>query len=131
MIQSKIDHVGIVVPHLERAIENLAAQLGYDFEIVFEAELPVQVPGSGDRSIPLRIAFSTQRPGLEIIEAVAGTPWAPENAGLHHLAFFAEDLDADSTKLAGLCPIEVSGAGLFTYHTGGIFRVELLAQGTG
>jgi hypothetical protein len=134
MIDPTLDHVGIVVPHLEAAMDNLAAQLRFDFVIVFDDDLDVREPGDPDRAIHLRIAYSPQRPALELIEAVPGTPWAPERVGLHHLAYFVDDLPTESERLADACPIEICGRDAsgnvpttFTYHTGGLFRVELLA----
>jgi hypothetical protein len=136
-LDTTLDHVGIVVPALEPALEQLSSQLGLQFELVFDDELVIHQPGTGNRGVHLRIAYSVQRPHLEVIEAVPGTPWAPERAGLHHLAYFADDLRAESRRLAGPCPIEICGVGAdgatpttFTYHTGGIFRVELLARRT-
>jgi hypothetical protein len=45
-----------------------------------------------------------------------------------------DDLRAENGRLAGACPIEICGRDAdgkvpttFTYHTGGLFRVELLA----
>ena len=134
MIDPTLDHVGIVVPDLEAAIEDLSAQLGFQFAIVFDDDLEVREPGGTDRAIHLRIAYSSQPPALELIEAAPGTPWAPERVGLHHVAYFVDDLPKESERLAGPCPIEICGrdaAGnvptTFTYHTGGLFRVELLA----
>jgi catechol 2,3-dioxygenase-like lactoylglutathione lyase family enzyme len=134
MIDPMLDHVGIVVPDLEAAMTDLSAQLRFDFAIVFDDDLDVREPGDADRVIHLRIAYSPQRPALELIEAVPGTPWAPDRVGLHHLAYFVDDLPTESERLAGPCPIEICGRDAdgnvpttFTYHTGGLFRVELLA----
>ena len=134
MIDAALDHVGIVVPDLEAAMADLAAQLRFDFAIVFDDDLEVREPPDADRAIHLRIAYSPQRPALELIQAVPGTPWAPARVGLHHLAYFVDDLPAESGRLAGACPIEICGRDAdgnvpttFTYHTGGLFRVELLA----
>jgi hypothetical protein len=134
MIRPELDHVGIVVPALEPALEDLTAQLGFEFTIVFDDDLAVHEPASGNGVVHLRIAYSAQRPALEIIEAVPGTPWSPDQHGLHHLAFHVDDLDLDSRQLAAPCPIEICGRDddgavptTFTYHTGGLFRVELLS----
>ena len=134
MIDPILDHVGIVVADLEAAMADLSTQLGFDFAIVFDDELEVREPRNTDRVIHLRIAYSPQRPALELIEAVSGTPWGPGRAGLHHLAYFVDDLPTESERLAGACPIEICGRDAdgtvpttFTYHTGGRFRVELLA----
>src|ERR1700745_3359288 len=101
-----------------------AARRGCKSTTWSDADLEVREPGDGDRSIHLRIAYSPERPALELIEAVVGTPWAPDRVGLHHLAFFADELVAESERLAGTCPIEICGrdAGgnvptTFTYHT--------------
>ena len=45
-------------------------------------------------AIHLRIAYTSQRPALELIEAVPGTPWSPDRAGLHHLGYHVDDLGA-------------------------------------
>jgi hypothetical protein len=134
VIDPTLDHVGIVVPDLETAMGDVAAQLGIEFVIVFDDDLPVREPGRADRSIHLRIAYSPQRPALELIEAAPGTPWSPDRVGLHHLAFFVDDLPAEGERLGDSCPIEICGRDAdgnvpttFTYHTGGLFRVELLA----
>jgi len=138
MIDPTLDHVGIVVLDLDAAIEAMRAQLGFAFTIVFDDVLPVHEQSVGDRGIHLRIAYTSQRPALELIEAVPGTPWSPDLAGLHHLGFHVDDLGAESQRLAGPCPIEICGRDaeghaptVFTYHTGGLFRVELLAPRVG
>jgi Glyoxalase/Bleomycin resistance protein/Dioxygenase superfamily len=134
MIRPELNHVGIVVPALEPALAELSTQLGFEFTVVFDDDLAVHEPSMGNGLVHLRIAYSAQRPALEIIEAVPDTPWSPDQHGLHHLAYVVDDLDRDSQRLAGLCPIEVCGRGedgalptTFTYHTGGAFRVELLS----
>jgi hypothetical protein len=134
MIDPVLDHVGVVVPDLAVAMEMAQAQLGIATTIVFDDALPANKPGAGDRVVRLRIAYSEQRPAaLELIEAAPGSPWSPDHAGLHHLAYRVDDLGTESARLAGLCPIEICGRDdgrsprMFTYRTGGLFRIELLA----
>src|SRR5262245_28293135 len=134
MIKPLLDHVGIVVPVLEPALEDLTNQLGFEFTIVFDDDLAIHVPEIGNGLVHLRIAYSAERPALEIIEAVPETPWSPDQHGLHHVAYFVDDLDRESARLGSLCPVEICGLGedgavptTFTYHTGGAFRVELLS----
>jgi len=139
MIDSTLDHVGIVVPQLEAAMEMVEAQLGFACNIVFDDVLPVHEPATGNGTFSLRIAYSSQRPGaLELIEAAPGSPWSPDQIGLHHLAYTVDDLGVESARLAGMCPIEICGRDadgtsptVFTYHTGGLFRIELLAPRSG
>ena len=138
MIDPTLDHVGIVVLDLDAAIDAMRVQLGFEFTVVFDDVLPVHEESAGDRGIHLRIAYTAQRPALELIEAVPGTPWSPDRAGLHHLGYHVDDLGAESERLAGPCPIEICGRDaegnaptVFTHHTGGLFRVELLAPRAG
>jgi hypothetical protein len=44
VIDATLDHVGIVVPDLEVAMTDLAAQLGIEFVIVFDDDLEVREP---------------------------------------------------------------------------------------
>jgi hypothetical protein len=136
MIDPNLDHVGIVVPQLEAAVEALSTYLGVEWMETVEPEFPMHDEAHGTRDIKLRIANSTLYPRLELIEALPDSPWAlDEGAGmlLHHLAFFAGDLAVDSHSVAGPCPIEIAGVAsegqiptIFTYHVHNGLRFELL-----
>jgi hypothetical protein len=136
MIDPNLDHVGIVVPKLEPAVEALSTHLGIEWMGTVEPEFPMHDEVHGTRSVKLRIANSTLSPRLELIEALADSPWTlgdGEGMVLHHIAFFVEDLSEDSRSVAGPCPIEICGAGqdgeiptVFTYHVHNGLRFELL-----
>jgi hypothetical protein len=136
MIDPNVDHVGIVVPQLEAAVEALSEYIGVQWTETVEPMFPMHDDVHGTREVKLRIANSTLYPRLELIEALPDSPWAlSEGAGmvLHHLAFFAADLAEDSSNVAGPCPIEIAGAGpdgdiptIFTYHVHNGLRFELL-----
>jgi hypothetical protein len=137
LIDPNFDHIGIVVPELEPAVDQMTKLFKFEWhEPHFDGALPMNQPGKGTRDVHLRIANSTQNPRFELIEALPDSPWALEGneAMLHHVAFFADDLDAMSGHLIGnSCPIEICGVdddgalpSLFTYHTGGGLRFELL-----
>jgi hypothetical protein len=136
MIDPNLDHVGIVVPKLEPAVEALSKYIGIEWAGTVEPEFPMHDEAHGTRSVKLRINNSTLNPRLEVIEALPDSPWAlDDGAGmvLHHIAFFVDDLAEDSRSVAGPCPIEICGAGagreiptVFTYHVHNGLRFELL-----
>ncbi len=72
--------------------------------------LGVEMIGPQERDLGsdgvLRIAFArTPRPYLELIEGPPGSIWdSTDGPRMHHLAYWSEDMDADSTRLeaAGL-----------------------------
>jgi catechol 2,3-dioxygenase-like lactoylglutathione lyase family enzyme len=137
MIDTKLDHVGIVVPDLERAMEALTAQLGVEWMGVFEPTMPMHDAEHGTRAVTLRIGLTPEPPRLELIEAIPGSPWQLDDDRmlLHHLAYFVDDLGNESARVAGPCPIEIAGVGVegdiprtFTYHIHHGLRFELLER---
>lgn len=98
----RIDHINIVVPDIERAIQFYCAifELQRGFETTLEGEWIDRVTGiSGAlaRCVFLECGGETRvellqylRPSGEIIEANA----QPNTCGLRHLAFTVDDLDA-------------------------------------
>ncbi|MFI5047263.1 MAG: VOC family protein [Acidimicrobiia bacterium] len=139
MIDKHFFHVGMIVPHVETAMDELGALLGLTWAGIHEQLMPTYQPGVGHRDIPLRVGYSQDRPFLELIQAVPDTPWAlAEDGGsnLHHLGFFTDDLGSDHARVGnGFCPIEICATGaeqawpsVFTYHndaTRGL-RIELV-----
>jgi hypothetical protein len=135
MIDPNLDHIGIVVPQLEPALEALSRNLGVEWIGLFEPVLKMHDTERGTRDVALRIAVTTQYPRLEVIETIPDSPWAIDCSGmvLHHLAYFAADLADDSRRVAEPCPIEIAGVGAegaipetFTYHVLNGLRFELL-----
>ncbi|SRR5579875_241283 len=117
---------GIIVPDLERALEELNRAFGYTFSPIFEGHLPLR-GSEGDALIPLRVAYSKQFPHLEVIEERPGTYLvAPPGTSLHHIGAWVDDLDAESTRLEGLgMPMTLCGfvgeksPALYTFHSTG------------
>ncbi|MGF7239271.1 MAG: VOC family protein [Frankia sp.] len=150
MIDPNLDHVGIVVRELEPAMAALSAQLGLEWMGVVEPTLAMHDAQRGTREVRLTIAVTKQYPRLELIQTIPDSPWAlaPPEAHdlgsaetdrmvLHHLAYYAGNLAGDSSRLAGPCPIEISGVGAdgetpktFTYHLRDGLRFELLERRT-
>ena len=137
MIDNRLDHVGIVVPDVDAAMEALSAHLGVTWAGVYTPLLRVRSQERGVHEISHRIAVSAQRPFLEVIQAVPDSPWAlpGDRMVLHHVAYFVDDLGVDSSALAGPCPIEIEGVGAdgdvprtFTYQDLDGLRFELLER---
>jgi hypothetical protein len=110
MDMKELHHVGMVVDDIGLAMDDLGATLHTGWAPLQEVEATLWTP-QGIISPTLRFTISASGPPhIELIESVAGTPWAGA-AHLHHLAFWADDLAGTSRNLTvGGMPIEV------TYH---------------
>lgn len=132
-------HVALVVPELEPAMTQLTELLGLEWDPIVDVVMPMHLRGVGVRDVRLHLAMSTPRPSLEVIEAVPGTPWELSEGGsnLHHIGFWVDDLEAENNRVAEVfCPMEVCSVddhgrapSVFTYHSKGGFRVELVRRG--
>ena len=117
MIDSKIDHVGVVVPRLEPALEQLSATFGLEWLPGGQggAILLMHRPNrDSDEQIRIRAAQTVQYPRIEVVEAVPGTPWVLEGTGgflLHHVAYWTSDLVNDSKQLSVTAPLQIYGVG--------------------
>ena len=116
--------VGFVVPDLEAAMEEFAAMLGAEMIGPQERDL-------GSTGV-LRIAFArTPRPYLELIEGPPGSIWdSTDGPRMHHLAYWSDDMDADSTRLEAAGLKREIDLGFARYHgpaaaTGS--RIELIS----
>jgi catechol 2,3-dioxygenase-like lactoylglutathione lyase family enzyme len=94
-------HVGVVVDDLESAMEQLARSFGHEWSDVLDREVPIHLVGGEESS---RVRWTASRggpPQWEVIEAESGLWAAASNpgSGLHHLAYWSDDLDGDSAEL--------------------------------
>ena len=62
MIDPNLDHVGIVVPELEPAMDALSTHLGIEWMGVFEPTLPMRDADRGTRDVSLRIGLGPAQP---------------------------------------------------------------------
>jgi len=129
-------HVGMIVPRLEPALEELTTLLGLTWRPTIEAPVPTHDEATGTTTVvDLRFAYSVQRPALEVIEAAPGSVWSlSEGSNLHHIGYFTGDVPGDAQRLsAARCPLEVCmdlGDGQrpvgFSYHRVLGIRIELV-----
>lgn len=100
---SRLFHIGIVVEDLDQAMDELGSAFGYTWSSIREASFDLTT-ASGPAAGSARIVFA--RPGppwLEVIQAPAESIWgAADGAHLHHLAYWVQDLQAESDRLASM-----------------------------
>lgn len=94
-------HVGLVVGGLEAAQEQLGAAFGHEWSTILEREVPVHLVDRGQSSRVRWSASRGGRPQWEVIEAESGLWSVGENPGrgLHHLAYWSDDLTGDGAAL--------------------------------
>jgi catechol 2,3-dioxygenase-like lactoylglutathione lyase family enzyme len=132
----EFSHVGIVVPNLEEAREELTRLLGLEWHAIRENDVPIRRDDGREQIVHFRVSFSTQAPHFELIEEVPGTVWVRnEHSNIHHVAFAASSLEEESHRLAtAQCPLEVTRVGdqvpdTFAYHRGALgVRVEVMPR---
>ena len=98
-----LDHIGIAVTDLEAAVELYAGQLGLELERVEE------VPREKVRVAFLKFARGGATGHVELLEPMdedcnIARFIARKGPGLHHLAFYADDIEAalEACRRAGL-----------------------------
>ncbi len=131
---SNVYHVGIVVPDLHQAMNDLAVELGVSWPEP-QSRLGKRFrTQNGTLETEMHFVYSIEGPPhLELIEAQPGTPWEVEGPGIiHHVGVWVDDLASASAELV------TAGAGIeitydtpelqsFTYHvTSAGLRVELV-----
>ncbi len=94
-------HIGIIVPDIERDMDEIARRFGVTFpDPPGHTEVRVRT-GAGEAMATIRGAYSAEGPPwLEVIQAVPGTPWeAGDGSRIHHLGAFVDDLDDEVARL--------------------------------
>lgn len=133
-------HVGVRVPNLDAAMDELGASMGVTW--AERRENPAQTlwtPSGGLQEIHLKYTYSAEGPQhIELLEGPAGTFWDGREApGAHHVGVWTDDVQAETDRLVSLDwtllgaqhdPAAGAGAGMFTYlqPPGGGLIVELV-----
>jgi hypothetical protein len=133
-----IYHFGIVVEDIEAAMRDLGERLELTWAPLQRRRQTVCTGDAQKASEQIAFTYSVQgTPHLELIESEERRFWVPGPAGqLHHLGVFADDVPAESARLAAEgSPLQFGGgdgpkpAG-FAYHllAGGL-RLEIVEEG--
>ena len=127
-------HTGIVVEDFDAALPWFTDVVGYRWCDELAVDQDVWTP-EGERTVPIRFAYSMSEPRLEVLQAVPGTVWVPSSSGAHHLGFWSDDVDGDIEMLVGNgLHVEVrapmpDGSSLWAYCHGPFGpRVELVSR---
>lgn len=127
-------HTGIVVADFDATLQWFTDVAGYRWCDEYAGEQTVKA-ADGEKTIPLRFAYSINEPRLEILQAIPGTLWAPTSSGVHHLGYWSDDVDRDIDALVATgFKIEVraplpDGTSLWAYCKGETGpRIELVSR---
>jgi hypothetical protein len=120
-------HVGLIVPDLSEALAE-HERLGVRFGKTIVAQRTAQSP-SGPFEMDVRAAYAQPPSLIELVQEQPGTLWiAGERGRLHHIAFKAMDLEAESAALtsAGWPKVAWSDLGWVYHETPFGYYVELI-----
>jgi len=127
-------HTGIVVEDFDAALQWFTDVAGYRWCDELALEQVVWTP-DGERTVPIRFAYSTSEPRLEVLQAVPGTVWMPSTSGVHHLGYWSDDVDRDVDTLvrhgleAEVKAPKPDGSSMWAYCRGDSGpRVELVSR---
>ncbi len=102
MALEPIFHLGYVVADLDESMETLGAAFDLRWAPSRAVTRLVHTE-SGVDEVVFRVAYSLREgPYLEIVEGQPGTLWSPDYLGIHHVGFWADDVRAESDRLAEL-----------------------------
>jgi catechol 2,3-dioxygenase-like lactoylglutathione lyase family enzyme len=117
-------HVGIRVPDLDAAMQNMTGAAAVSWSAVQHRQQQIWLPGSGVRVVDLRFTYSSEGPvHLEVLQGEPGSIWDADDApGPHHLGFWVDDVARTTEELLGQgWTLELAGRapedgyGAFTY----------------
>jgi methylmalonyl-CoA/ethylmalonyl-CoA epimerase len=139
----KLDHIGVVVKDIEKAVDFYTRALGLNFEEIAEHALPPDVITRGKPTpFTMKVTFAPMGPlRLELIQIVEGetlhTEFLKEHGeGIMHLGFEVADLEkevanAEAQGLELICYLKMVGIMAFTYFdsakTNGVM-IELVQE---
>ncbi|MCY4392131.1 MAG: VOC family protein [Chloroflexi bacterium] len=133
-----IYHVGIIVPDMEAAMDELGRRFNVGWRDPSTATVRVR-DHAGDRILSPRVTFCDNSTpiALELIEALPGTVWSVTGRSqLHHFGLYVDSVQAAIDELGPGMELEMAGldrdgmlAG-FCYVTDDLgVRMELVARG--
>ena len=120
-------HVGIRVPDLDAAMDELGASMGVTWaEVRINPAQALWTPTEGLQEINLKYTYSAEGPQhIELLEGPPGTFWdGTTSPGAHHVGLWSDDVQAETDRLISLGwtlvgaqndPGAGEGYGMFTY----------------
>ncbi len=120
-------HVGIRVPDLAAAMDELGASMGVTWaEVRVNPAQGLWTPTEGLQEINLKYTYSAEGPQhIELLEGPPGTFWDGRTApGAHHVGLWSDDVQTETDRLISLGwtlvgaqsdPGAGAGYGMFTY----------------
>jgi len=100
-----IFHVGIRVPDIHQAMEELGDSLGLTWtEVVESSGQRLWTPENGQQEVPLKFVYSREGPQhLELLEGEKGSFWdGSEDSGVHHVGIWVDDVQSETDRLISL-----------------------------
>ena len=101
----EIFHIGIRVPNIEAAMEEMGESLNVTWaELVENSSQGLWTPDDGQQNISLKFVYSCEGDQhLELLEGQSGSFWdGNENPGVHHFGVWVDDVKAETERLLGL-----------------------------
>jgi hypothetical protein len=100
-IDGDLFHVGILVPDLASAMDELSAAHGVTWASVQDRTMDIWLPGSGAASFRLALAYSCEGPvHFELMQGEQGSPWhAATHTGLHHFGYWTDHVGSETERL--------------------------------
>ena len=124
---TRMFHIGVRVPNLEAAMDELGESLGLVWSEARETEAQsLWTPDGGLQEIHLKYTYSAAGPQhIELLEGPPGTFWdGTVQSGAHHIGVWVDDVGAETDRLvdagwqlvgAHSDPGAGNGYGIFTY----------------
>jgi len=100
-----IFHIGIRVPDIYQAMEELGDSLGLTWtEVVETPGQRIWTPEKGQQEVPLKFVYSCEGPQhLELLEGEKGSFWdGSEDSGVHHVGVWVDDVKSETDRLISL-----------------------------
>ena len=98
----EIFHIGIRVPNIETAMEEMGESLNVTWaELVENPSQGLWTPDDGQQNIPLKFVYSREGDQhLELLEGQPGSFWdGNENPGVHHFGVWVDDVKVETERL--------------------------------
>jgi catechol 2,3-dioxygenase-like lactoylglutathione lyase family enzyme len=93
-------HFGLVVEDVPSAMDELGSALGLDWTAIQTMSNTQWSRQHGLVKRTRSVVFSIQEPHIELLNSAPDSVW--ERTGLHHIGYWADDIEASAARLEGL-----------------------------